>query len=192
MALFAHTTFLSLVKVAETFPDCVFPAYADNMAVVGKLSVAAQATASLVDTLKQELGLEIRPRDSQIFSSSWCLQSRQQLAIHEHVSSQGIILGGIPIGSQSFQQEFITAKVNAFNAELTQLEQFPIALGLKQLLKTTHVPTLQYFLRGISPALTAAQCKCFDVANLRLLEKVFQWPQQQAQEPEFIRPATCP
>ena len=52
MALFAHTTFPSLVKVAETFPDCVFPAYADNMAVIGKLSVAAQATASLVATLK--------------------------------------------------------------------------------------------------------------------------------------------
>ena len=195
MALFAHTTFPSLVKVAETFPDCVFPAYADNMAVIGKLSVAAQATASLVDTLKQELGLEIQPRDSQIFSSSWCeLQSSQQQAIQEHICSrypglqqfafrgQGIILGGIPIGSQSFQQEFITAKVNALNAELTQLEQFPIALGLKQLLKTTHVPTLQYFLRGISPALTAAQCKCFDVANLRLLAKVFQWPQNQAQE----------
>ena len=71
MALFAHTTFPTLVKVAETFPDCVFPAYADNMAVVGKLSVAAQATAALDDSLKQELGLEDQPRDSQIFSSSW-------------------------------------------------------------------------------------------------------------------------
>eukprot|EP00960_Hanusia_phi_P024689 727249-Hanusia_phi.AAC.13 len=42
---------------------------------------------------------------------------------------------------------------------------------------TRHVPTLQYFLRGVPPDISAPYCKTFnDQANLRCLGRIFQWP----------------
>eukprot|EP00960_Hanusia_phi_P008084 231674-Hanusia_phi.AAC.1 len=58
-------------------------------------------------------------------------------------------------------------------------------MGLKQLIKFTHVPTLQYFLRGVPPDISAPYCKTFDQANLNLrcLGQIFQWPADDPGDP---------
>jgi len=174
LSLFCHALHPFLLRIADKHGSCLFPLYADNITVVGRFSEASAAVKDIVDTLRDDLSLEIQPRDSKIFSASWIgLPPDQQDAIRgflwarfPHLRSfaieqEGIVLGGIPVGSTSFIQAWLSAKLTSLDEELRLLGD---------------LPTLQYFLRGIDPFLVLEACSAFDTSVVRELGNAFQWP----------------
>ncbi|EKX49184.1 hypothetical protein GUITHDRAFT_105260 [Guillardia theta CCMP2712] len=191
LSLFCHALHPFLMRVADKHTNCTFPLYADNITVVGRLSDASAAVKDLIDTLRDDLALDIQPRDSKVFSPSWVdLPPEQHSAIvafikreFAHLRSfsvemEGVVAGGIPLGSRGFISNWLRDKLAALDDDLHKLGSLSTLhpFACKHLIRATHLPTLQYFLRGIDPEMVTDACTAFDQSVLLELGKAFDWP----------------
>eukprot|EP00961_Rhodomonas_salina_P176850 2384317-Rhodomonas_salina.1 len=140
--------------------------------------------------MEADLGLAIQPRESQIFIPSWNKHpqlNRMKKQLRRRLSSQlvdfpintiGLLLGGLPVGTDAFHARTMRAKVASLLAEIPSLAIVDHGFMFKTILRASHLQKLRFFLQGSSPFIpeVTAQVARFDLAIHLALEKYHDWP----------------
>lgn len=188
--LYCHALHPLLIHVADSFPSVHVLAYADNVVIIGPLEEAVAATSMMKKYMGSDLKLEVQPRESQVFLPSWHghpslsgmkkrLQRRlKQQLLHFEITTEGVLLGGLPVGNERYHLKQMRLKVTALNAELPQLAVVDHGFMFKTIVRASHLQKLRFFLQGSSPFLpqVQAQIQRFDLGVHLALEKYHCWP----------------
>ena len=148
-------------RTLAKFPTALATAYADDGYIKGKLSVALQVWAELTRVFQLDAGLDMNVPKTTILTKSMtpdaCLAAANKVIAHDPTlsslqgcltssmfSSEGMVGLGVPIGTDSFVQDFVAAKCREIIDDVDKLDSINDGFIHYQLTRFCQATRLQF------------------------------------------------
>jgi hypothetical protein len=169
MALPLHEV---LTDLHQAHPGVVIIAYVDDIVILGPPELARQAYLQLVELLRTRLGLSSNPAKCSVFSPTGDVSAFPSDMTGARASLEGIVVLGVPIGSDLFVQQTVLQRVQELGLVVPLLDLLRDPQMQYLLLRCCAHPRVSYMLRGVPPALARLGAEQHDTTIREGLQRI--------------------
>jgi hypothetical protein len=161
-----------LTDLHRAHPGVVITAYVDDVLLLGPPEMVRLAYLDLVEMMQTRLGLSSQPRKCSVYSPEGDVSAFPEDMAGSRVPLEGIIVLGVPIGSDDFVQRTVLQRVRELGLVVPLLDLLRDAQMQYLLLRCCAHPRVSYTLRGVPPGLALLGAQQHDATIREGLQRI--------------------